>query len=124
MRRQLYDLDAVLESRGDAADILRESAELDEQLIAVEVNLIRLLNAGGDGTRWAPKLIEELAYLSRNIMSGDFRPTDQAREVQGILNERVVRYRGEVDQLLGNEVAEFNRTLLARNLSPLISDMQ
>jgi len=124
IRRQLYDLDAVLESRGDASDILTASAELDDRLLAVEDNLIRLITAGGDGTRWAPKLIEELRYLSGNIMNGDFRPTDQAREVQGILHERVVRYGAEVDQVLQEDVAAFNQRLLARNLAPLISDME
>ena len=124
VRRQIYDLQAVLEDRGNASDILTASEELDERLIAVEDNLIRLLTAGGDGTRWAPKLLEELRYLSGNITSGDFRPTDQAREVQGILHERVVRYGAQVDELLEDDVAAFNRSLLARNLAPLISDME
>ena len=124
IRRQLYDLDAVLESRGDAADILLASAELDEQLLAVEDNLVRLITAGGDFTRWAPRLIEEIGYLASNISGADFRPTDQAGEVQGILHERTLRFGGEVDALFENEVAAFNRMLLAQNLSPLISDMQ
>ena len=121
-RRQLYDLGDVLAERGDAADLLEASAALDEKLIAVESQLVQLLNAGSDGTRWAPELIQELGYLAGNIMNGDFRPTDQAREVQGILHERVLRLRGETATLFDTEVAAFNRTLLARNVSPLISD--
>ena len=124
VRRQLYDLNTVLEDRGNAADILTASEELDERLIDVEDNLIRLLTAGGDGTRWAPKLIGELRYLSGSIMNGDFRPSDQAREVQVILNERVNQYRAEVDRLLQSDVAAFNRKLRDRNVAPVISEME
>ena len=123
-RRQLYDLNAVLEDRGDVADILVASAELDEMLMAAEAEMVQLQNAGSDGTRWAPELVQELSYLAGNIMNGDFRPTDQAGEVQTILHERVIRLRGEVDGLFDTDVAAFNRMLLARNLSPLISDRE
>ena len=86
--------------------------------------MVRLLTTGGgDGVRWAPKLAEELRYLSQNISNGDFRPTNQAREVQTILNERVIQYRGEFNQLFEEDVAQFNRNLLERNLAPLISDL-
>lgn len=123
VRRQLYDLQAVLTDRGGANEVIGEANALDESLIAVEDNLIRLLTAGSDGVRWALKLAEELRYLSGNISGSDFRPTDQAGEVQRILHERVVRYRGEVTRLLDDDVAAFNRRLLDRNLAPLISDM-
>jgi photosystem II stability/assembly factor-like uncharacterized protein len=124
VRRQLYDLKAVLDDRGGAADVLEGVDELDEKLIAIEDNLVRLLTTGGgDGVRWAPKLAEELRYLSQNISNGDFRPTNQAREVQAILNERVIQYRGEFNRLFEEDVAQFNRNLLERNLAPLISDL-
>ncbi len=77
---------------------------------------------GQDGVRWAPKLAEELRYLAGAIMNGDFPPTDQAGEVQRLLNGEVAEYRAQVDELFEGEVAEFNRRLLASNLSPLISD--
>ena len=124
VRRQLYDLQAVLEDRGEADDILSAASELDESLIAVEDNLVRLITTGTgqDGVRWAPKLAEELRYLGGNIMNGDFAPTDQVTEVQLLLNARVLEYRSRVDELFEGAVAEFNRRLLASNLSPLISD--
>ena len=124
VRRQLYDLQAVLEDRGEADDILEAATELDESLIAVEDNLVRLITTGTgqDGVRWAPKLAEELRYLGGALMNGDFPPTDQAGEVQRLLNQEVVEYRSQVDELFEGEVAEFNRRLLASNLSPLISD--
>ena len=77
---------------------------------------------GQDGVRWAPRLAEELRYLGGNIMNGDFSPTDQAGEVQRLLNQEVVEYRTQVEELFEGEIADFNRRLLASNLSPLISD--
>ena len=67
VRRQLYDLQAVLEDRGGADEILAAAAELDENLIAVEDNLVRLITTGTgqDGVRWAPKLAEELRVPGR-----------------------------------------------------------
>ena len=124
VRRQLYDLQAVLEDRGGEEDIVGAVTALDESLIAIEDNLVRLITTGTgqDGVRWAPKLAEELRYLAGNIVNGDFPPTDQADEVRLLLNQRVVEYRSQVDELFEGEVAEFNRRLLASNLSPLISD--
>ena len=124
VRRQLYDLRAVLEDRGGADEILAAAAELDENLIAVEDNLVRLIvtGTGQDGVRWAPKLAEELRYLAGAIMNGDFSPTDQAGEVQRLLNQEVVEYGAQVEELFEGEIADFNRRLLASNLSPLISD--
>ncbi len=125
VRRQLYDLNRVLEDRGDAPEILEASTELDERLISAENNLIRLLTTGTgqDGVRWAPKLLGEIRYLAGAVATGDFAPTDQAREVQVILNERVMRYRAEVDELLRTDVAGFNRMLRDRNMPPVISDL-
>ena len=124
VRRQLYDLRAVLEDRGGADDVLAAAAELDENLIAVEDNLVRLITTGTgqDGVRWAPKLAEELRYLAGAIMNGDFPPTDQAGEVQRLLNQEVAEYRSRVEELFEGEIADFNRRLLASNLAPLISD--
>ena len=125
VRRQLYDLNRVLEDRGDAPEILEAAAELDEKLIAAEGNLIRLLTTGTgqDGVRWAPKLVEEIRYLAGAVATGDFAPTDQAHDVQVILNQKVMRYRAEVDELLRTDVAGFNRMLRDRNMPPVISDL-
>ena len=123
VRRQLYDLKRVLEDRGDAPEILEATAELDEKLVSAESNLIRLLGTGTgqDGVRWAPKLAEEIRYLAGAVATGDLAPTDQAREVQVILNERVMRYRAEVDELLRTDVVRFNRMLRGRSMTPVIS---
>jgi len=124
VRRQIYDLSSVVEDRGDEPGIVEAAAELDAKLTAAEGNLIRLLTTGTgqDGVRYAPKLLEEIRYLAGAVTSGDFAPTDQAREVQDILSEEVERFGAEAEQLLDTDVAEFNRMLQQRNLSPVISN--
>ena len=76
----------------------------------------------GAGPTRSPKLAEELRYLAGAIMNGDFSPTDQAGEVQRLLNGEVVEYRAQVEELFEGEIADYNRRLLASNLAPLISD--
>ena len=120
-RRQLHDLVEVLRDRGGSQELIATSDELQQKLIDVEWRMVQLLNAGGDGTRWGPRLLQELNYLAGQISSSDFRPTDQSREVQGVLHQRVIDLRGEVERLFETDVATFNQTLLASNLSPLIS---
>ena len=119
-RRQIYDLRAMLDD-GDQADMLTASDELDNELIAVEGNLIRLLTTGTgqDGVGWAPKLAEEIRYLAGAAATADFRRTDQMGEVHAILRERLNQYRADVDRLFERSVASFNRTLLDRDLAPL-----
>jgi hypothetical protein len=89
IRRQLYDLNRVLEDQGDAPGIIEASTELNDKLHAVEGNLIRLMTTGTgqDGVRWAPKLAEDIHYLAGAVATADFPPTDQARQVQVILNQ-------------------------------------
>ena len=77
---------------------------------------------GKIGQRVEAILAEELRYLAGAIMNGDFSPTDQAGEVQRLLNAEVLEYRTQVNELFEGEIADFNRRLLASNLSPLISD--
>lgn len=125
IRRQLYDLNRVLEDQGDAPGIIEASTELNDKLHAVEGNLIRLMTTGTgqDGVRWAPKLAEDIHYLAGAVATADFPPTDQARQVQVILNQKVTRYRAEVDELLRTDVAGFNRMLRDRNMPGVISDL-
>ncbi len=65
IRRQLYDLRAVMEERDDAGTVLEGIAGLDEKLIAVEEELIQLrtTGTGQDGVRYPAKVIGKLEAL-------------------------------------------------------------
>ena len=124
IRRQLDDLRPVLEDQGGQDEVLEAIGALEARLVEAEHNLIRLTTTGTgqDGVRYSPKLVEELRYLAGAVATSDFRPTDQMVEVQGVLGEKLERFRAQVDQVLEVEVPAFNERLRARNLAPLISD--
>ena len=120
-RRQILDAKAVLEGRGDDASqaIAAAADSLDQRLIAAEQGLfqMRATGTGQDGIRYPTRLVERLGYLFTTVSVGDFRPTDPQGEVHGVLRERLLRIRDELEALLGDELAEFNRRLQAHGLA-------
>lgn len=124
VRRQLRDLVAVLESEGGADDLIGQANELEDELIAVEEDLIQLrtTGTGQDGVRYPSKIAGKLRHLSGGVETADFRPTDQHREVHTLLRSALMDARSEMDAVLQEDLAAFNRLLSERGLNPLISD--
>ncbi len=124
LRRQIYDLSAVLESQGGAADLIQAGEALQAKLIAVEEELIqlRLTGTGQDGVRWPAKVSERLRYLAGNIATADFRPNVQQGEVHTVLQARLTESRRALDALLATDVPAFNRMLQQRNLPGVITE--
>ncbi|MFQ6045419.1 MAG: sialidase [Gemmatimonadales bacterium] len=123
VRRQLYDLKAVLEEESGVEEVTDAADELDRKLIAIEENLIqmKLTGTGQDAVRWPAMLGGRLEHLANGVSAGDFPPTDQAREVQAVLEERLARYRTELDAVLETDLAAFNRMRRERDLAPVIT---
>ncbi len=123
VRRQTYDLVAVLEDQGGAEEIVTAAEELDTKLIGVEQNLIqmKLTGTGQDGIRWPAMLVGKLGHLANAVATADFPPTDQAREVHALLREGLQRHQGELDEVLRTDLVEFNRMLGERELAPVIA---
>ena len=117
VRRQLRDAKAVLQDRGDSA-LAAAADSLDERLIAAEQGLfqMRSTGTGQDGIRYPTRLIERLGYLFTTVSVGDFPPTDQQGEVHAVLQERLLRIRDELESILGDDLAEFNRRVQALGL--------
>jgi photosystem II stability/assembly factor-like uncharacterized protein len=124
IRRQLYDLKAVIEDRGGEDEVVAAADALDEKLIGVEENLIqmKLTGTGQDAIRWPQMLFGKIAYLAGAVGVADFRPTDQAREVHALLRGRLQSYQQEFDELLQTDVAEFNAMLGERGLGALLTE--
>ncbi len=124
VRRQLYDLVAVLESQGDAPDLVEGAQDLDASLIAIEEDLtqLRSTGTGQDGVRYPAKVAERLSSLFGGIGTADFRPTDQQGDVHVLLREALMNARADLDRVFDEELAAFNRLLGERGLNPLISD--
>ncbi|KPK81996.1 MAG: hypothetical protein AMS25_04140 [Gemmatimonas sp. SM23_52] len=124
IRRQLYDLRAVLEDRGDVDDIFDAADQLDTKLIGVDEQLIqmKLTGTGQDGIRWPAMLIGRLLYLAGTVGVGDFPPTDPAREVQQLLEEQLQGHQAAFDALLRTDLAAFNGLLRERDLGPVVTE--
>jgi hypothetical protein len=123
LRRQLQDLPAVVAGREDGAEISAAADSLEKALVDVEENLIqlRVTGTGQDNIRWPARIVERLGYLGQSVAVGDYVPTDPVREVHGILKEELSEQITALAELMQTQVAEFNRMLRDRNVSPLIS---
>ena len=124
IRRQLYDLVDVLEDQGGAEELITGADALDNAFIEVEEELIQLRSTGTgqDGVRYPAKVAGKLRHLANGTGTADFRPTDQQGEVQVLLRTILMNARGELDDLMTEELAAFNRLLVEHGLNPLISD--
>ncbi len=127
VRRQLYDLRAVLSdaaATAGAPEVLAALAELDAKLIRVEEGLIQMkaTGRGQDSIRWPAMLVGRLGHLANSVASADFRPTDQAREVQAVLEGSLEALQADLHEVLAMDLAAFNRMLQEREIGAVIAD--
>jgi photosystem II stability/assembly factor-like uncharacterized protein len=125
VRRQTYDLKAVLKDQKADEEILAAANSLDEKLIAVEENLLqlKLTGTGQDNVRWPQKVVSKLAYLADAVATADFPPADQHREVQQLLEQRLRETKQAFDGVMGTDLPAFNRMLQERELAPVIAGL-
>ncbi len=100
------------------ADVLRQADALNAKLIELEMNFVDLRQTGGgqDGVRFGSKLIAKLGYLGNGLSSNDFKPTDQAGEVQVILNTQLKQHLTALESLLGGDLAALNSLLRGKGI--------
>ncbi|MGH7501739.1 MAG: WD40/YVTN/BNR-like repeat-containing protein [Longimicrobiales bacterium] len=124
VRRQLYDLEPILEEQSGADGLLQADRALMTSLIEVEEQLVQLrtTGTGQDGVRWPARISERLRYLAGNVATADFRPTDQQGEVHAVLKQQLETARTAVDRVLNDELTAFNRMLQERNLPGIITE--
>ena len=113
IRRQLYDLTAVMEEREDAGEAIAAAQALDTRLIEVEEELVQLrtTGTGQDGVRYPAKVIGKLGHLANGVSSADFPPTDQQGEVHQVLKEILRDAQGDLQAILSTDLEAFNRLL-------------
>ena len=123
IRRQLYDLQAVLaEAEADWESLIEAVAEVDGTLIAVEEKLVQIkrTGTGQDQIRWPTMLSGRIGYLIRNVATYDFPPNDQQREVQDVLETKMRNALAEVRAVVDGEVASLNETLVSQGVPPVL----
>lgn len=125
IRKQLEDVRGVVDALGgtEARSIVSGAEELGGTLVALEEKLyqLKLTDTGQDRVRWPTMLAGRITYLAGAVAVSDFPPTDQDREVQRILKERLATYQQELDALLNNEIAAFNTTLEGKGLPRVLT---
>jgi photosystem II stability/assembly factor-like uncharacterized protein len=124
MRRQLADLRPVLES-AKAADLVAAGDSLASELRVVEGELIqlKLTGTGQDDVRWPARLAGRVAYLAGEVASNDYPPTDQAGEVQKILEQRIESVSQELQAVLTGSLQAFNQELSQRGLGGIVGKL-
>ena len=113
LRRQLLDVKSLAEETNQVEAIASAVDGLEGSLIAVEERLIPMAvtGTGQDQIRWPNMLAGRIGYLAGAVQSADFPPTDQMREVHGILRERLAVQQAELQRILETELPDANRSL-------------
>ncbi len=125
IRKQIYDLNALLKGDKDAELIIAAGKELDEKIISVEDNLFQIKVTGRGQDYWAfrgeSKLINKLQSLVRSVSSADFPPTTQEIERHKMFKAQLETQQNQFNELLKNDLAAFNGLLNENNLPHIIS---
>jgi hypothetical protein len=122
VRSQLQQLSRVLAGDRATGDARAAADSLEQKFTALEGNLhqIKLTGRGQDGIRWPGMLDARLTYLASGVATGDFAPTTQAGEVQQLLGQQVQTWRGQLGQLMNQDLAQFNAMLQQRNIGNIV----
>lgn len=125
VRKQIYDLEALLLEDNSAESILAAGKELDVKIISLEDNLYQMKVTGRGQDYWAfrgeSKLINKLMSLVRSVSSADFPPTTQEIERHDLFKTQVETQRNQFNKFLKNDLPAFNRLLKEKNLPHIIT---
>ena len=126
IRKQIYDLNGLLEEDEKFEAVISAGDELDKKLIIVEENLFQMNpTPGADFWRWRTMLCGRLLELASEIgntwggAGHDFAPTTQQIEVHEVLRSRLATYQSHLNELLDKDIPAFNDQLKENNL-PII----
>ena len=124
IRRQIYDLKALVKDRDDGEETAAAVDSLDAKLIAVEEQLIQLkqTGTGQDAVRWPAMLAGRINYLAGNVAVADFPPNDQQRAVHQILKQRLQQYQQALDAILQTDLPAFNADRRKVVVAPFVKE--
>jgi len=123
LRKQLYDLEAMLKTDSKNKDILAAIAEFDAKCRRVEDELFQPVLAEGDSKsfRSPHKLYGKLSVLAGDLSdSVDFAPNAQQREVHAVLKARLAETKAAFDNLIQTELKAFNFFLREKDVAGLV----
>ena len=123
IRAQVQQLNRTLGADGSNADIRAAADSLEQKFIGFEENVhqLRLTGRGQDGVRWPIKLAGRVSYLANGIASSDFAPTTQQVQVHEMFKGEIRTLQGQLGQLIGRDLAQFNERLRQRNIQNIVA---
>jgi hypothetical protein len=118
IRKQIYDLQPLLEETNGTESVLSSSEELDGKIISVEDNLYEMSRTGrgSDSYRGPSRMISKLFYLVRSVSSADFPPTTQQIERHEEFKSQIRAYQNKLNELLKKDIPAFNSLLKEKNI--------
>ena len=110
IRKQLDDFQVARQANDD---VKMASEKLEAELIEIEDKLYLLNTTGASENllRFPSQLFSHLKMLGNYVTTGDARPTTSKYEVYDVLTERLRAYEADFDELIENQLAEFNEML-------------
>jgi len=116
--------DDALRLRGVSPDtVLAYSRNVDEELIALEMQLLDLRLTGGsanqDSLRWPRQLYAKLISLAGYISGTDHRPTNQAHEVHEVYQGLLQAVLQRMDEIRTGPLDAFNALLAQGGFAPV-----
>ena len=121
IRKQLYDLNKLLEGHEVAEAIKKASKQLDKKFIEVENFFIPLgMTGSGDSLRWPDKFYSKLRFLASSISQSDFPPTNQQLEVHEMFTKQLAEYSSRYNELITKDLVAFNALLKEKNIPNII----
>ncbi len=116
-------IDAAVEASKSDADVGSNGESLKTKLEAIESEIYQVKNRSGqDPLNYPIKLNNKIAALLGVVLSGDFRPTDQAYEVFESLSSQLQVQLDALRAVLEYELKSYNELLKSKNIPAVDPD--
>ncbi len=126
LRKQIDDLIDVIAFNNNDNSIIKKIDEFDNKLIDLEKNFYPLYITGASENllRFPAQLYSHFKMLGYYVMTGDARPTQSKYEVFEELSQRLQTYQGRFNEIINEELPEFNETLKQHNINGIFVSNQ
>jgi len=124
MRKQLNDIKHILKDNNMASTVIPAVIEFDGKIAAIENEILQSYSREGDSKsfRFPNLLYSKLSVLAGDVAENvDFSPNKQQQEVHQLLKDQITTYSDKFQELLMNELPEFNTMLQVNNISGIIA---
>lgn len=124
IRKQIYNLEDLLEGEEEIETIIKAGKDLDKKLIEVEEPLFQMKLTGGTATqdilRWPCKLYRRISSLASQVAQSDFPPTTQMIKVHEMYKKQVSEQKSRLKEILEKDMPALNKLLKEKNFPHIL----